>query len=110
MSLIFLTSMKTKRSNQRITTKIPLTHQLVSTKQTVPEFIDVKSENIDVKTKSITVGKDKNNTIYAEMVDKNVDIHLYKRLLITSFGTKSTTNHVIVNTTRTYVESILLLL
>ena len=34
----------------------------------VPEIIDIKSEKIDVKTKSITVGKNKNNIIDAEMV------------------------------------------
>ena len=45
----------------------------------VPEIIDVESKNIDVKTESITIGKD-NNTIYAEMVDRNDDMHFVQEV------------------------------
>ena len=46
----------------------------------IPEIIDVESKNIGVKTQSITVGKDKNNIIYAEMVDKNDDMHFVREV------------------------------
>ena len=46
----------------------------------VAEIIDVESKNVDVETKSITFSEDKNNTIYAEMVDKNDDIHFVQEV------------------------------
>ena len=46
----------------------------------VPEIVDADSENIDVKTESIIVGGDKNNTIYAEIVDRTNDIHFVQEV------------------------------
>ena len=45
----------------------------------VTEIIDVEFENIDVETESINVGE-YNNTIYAEMVDRNDDMHFVQEV------------------------------